>query len=238
MEYTTIFIAITLAIAFFSQGVAGFAAGLIAMPLLIMVLPVQTSVALMTSYFFVFSCIFVFLNRKLIDKQILKEIGIGIFVGLCMGTYGLKYGNPLILKKVLGVFILGYVIYYYSKKKKIALFNRLGWLFGWLSGLFGGLFATGGPPIVIYANNRYEQHKNIRANIIVSLGIADLLRFILQIQAGILTTDVLWLALKFSPIFVGAILLGNFCHHYINEQTFKNIIVILLGLSAINLLIS
>jgi len=142
MEYSTILIAITLSIAFFSQGVAGFAAGLIAMPLLITVLPVQTAVALMSTYFFVFSCIFVFLNRKLIDTQILKEIGIAILIGLCMGTYGLKYGNPLILKKILGIFLLLYVAYYFSKKKKIALIDKLGWFFVWLLNLCRNQFSS------------------------------------------------------------------------------------------------
>jgi len=232
-----IILVIGVGLGFYVQSVIGFAASLVALPIILNVLSIQESVALMSFFFFLFSISLIYKNWKAINKKVVLEMSIGIVVGLILGIFILKYGSPVVLKKALGIFMLLFVGYHYTKNKRIKLFNKLGILFGFAGGLFSGLFSTGGPMYVTYIFNKLNDSDVVRATIIGTLGITDIVRLPILMYSGILTYNILILSLYLLPFFLMAIFLGHKTYHKINENTFKNAVMILLALSGISLII-
>jgi len=222
---------------FYVQSVLGFAAALVALPIILNVLNIQESVALLSIFFLIFSILLISKSWKLIDKKTILEMSIGIIAGLLLGIYILKFGSPIILKKALGIFVILFVGYLFIKKKKIKFFKKLGLLFGFTGGTFSGLFSTGGPPFVFYIYNKLDKSNIIRATIIGTIGITDFLRFPLLIFSGVLTYDIFIKSLYVTPIFLLSLYVGHKTYLRINENIFKNLLMIFLILSGISLIV-
>ncbi|MBS3771872.1 MAG: sulfite exporter TauE/SafE family protein, partial [Bacteroidales bacterium] len=222
---------------FFVQTVAGLAGGLFALPIILQAFPMQDAVAYLSIFLCIFSILMVFKTWTQIDKTIVKELAAGIIAGLGMGVLLLKTGNPMVLKKILGVFILLFIGYHLISNKKIRLPGKLGILFGLAGGFFSGVFSAGGPTYVIYVYNKIHSASVFRATIIGILSITNILRIPMLIASEILTTDILIHSLYILPIFTIALFFGNRIYGKINEVLFKNILFILLAASGISLIV-
>ncbi len=239
METSQIIILIIgISLGFFGQTISGFAAALIALPFILMVLSIQEAIAFLSVFFFIFSIILIPKNWDLINKKTIVEIIIGTVAGLILGIIILKFTNPIILKKFLAIFILLFVAHSHLKKKKVKAFSKLGVLFGFIGGLFSGLFSSGGAVYVVYIYNKLSGAKTIRATIIGTLGVVNITRVPMLIYADILTFDIFLLSLKILPFFLLSLYLGHKAYHKINEEIFKTILMIFLVLSAISMLVN
>jgi len=230
-------IGIGIGLGFYVQTVAGFAAGLFAIPILISVLPMQEAIALMSIFLLIFSVILVYKNWKKIEQKTVIELSIGVIIGLSVGILILKTGNPIFLKRLLGVFTILFVAYNFISRNKLKIPGKFGVLFGLAGGIFSGMFSAGGPPYVMYIYNRIDSASIFRATIIGILAVTNTLRVPMLVVSDILTTDILLIALYMLPVFIIALLLGNKTYHKVNEGKFKLILMILLGISGISLLI-
>ncbi|MFP4449130.1 MAG: sulfite exporter TauE/SafE family protein [Bacteroidales bacterium] len=223
-------------IGFYVQTIAGFAASLFAVPVLLSVLSMQEAIALISVFLLIFSVILVYRNWHNIEQKTLLELSIGIFIGLSAGILILKTSNPLILKKMLGVFIFLFIAYNYFNKKKIRIPGKLGLLFGLAGGMFSGMFSAGGPTYVMYVYSKVDSANIFRATLIGILAVTNTLRIPMLIVSDILTMETLIMALYILPVFVIALLLGNKTYHKVNEEKFKHILMILLGISGLSLI--
>jgi len=232
-----IVIGVGIGLGFYIQTVAGFAAGLFAIPILISVLPMQEAIALMSVFLLIFSIILVYKNWNSIEKKTVLELSIGVVIGLSLGILILKTGNPVFLKRLLGGFTILFVLYHFLSQKKFKIPGKLGIFFGLAGGFFSGMFSAGGPTYVMYVYNRIDSASIFRATLIGILAITNTLRIPMLLVSDILTPDTLLIALYMLPVFIIALLLGNKTYHKINEGKFKTGLMILLGISGISLLI-
>ena len=230
-------IGIGIGLGFYVQTVAGFAAGLFAIPILISVLPMQEAIALMSIFLLIFSVILVYKNWKKIEQKTVLELSVGVIIGLGVGILILKTGNPIFLKRLLGAFTILFVAYNFISRNKLKIPGNLGVLFGLAGGIFSGMFSAGGPPYVMYIYNRIDSASIFRATIIGILAVTNTLRVPMLVVSDILTPDTLLIAMYMLPVFIIALLLGNKTYHKVNEGKFKTILMILLGISGISLLI-
>jgi len=230
-------IGIGIGLGFYVQTIAGFAAGLFAIPILISVVPMQEAIALMSIFLLIFSIILVYKNWKKIEQKTVLELSIGVIIGLSVGILILKTGNPIFLKRLLGVFTILFVAYNFLSRNKLKIPGKMGVLFGLAGGFFSGMFSAGGPTYVMYVYNRIDSASIFRATIIGILAVTNTLRIPMLVVSDILTPDTLLIALYMLPVFIIALLLGNKTYHKVNEGKFKTILMILLGISGISLLI-
>ena len=226
-------------IGIFVQTVVGFAAGLITMPILLTVFSIQEATAIMSVFLLIFSAIQLKKDWRDVNKKVIKELIFSIFIGMILGVYLLKHGNPIFLKKSFGVFILCYVMYSFYKKKKIKIINNLGSLFGFLGGFASGLFNSGGAFLMPYINNKLTKPKNIRATAIAAFAITNFMRVPLIIQNGILTYDIFRQTLVIFPFFLLALYSGRKFYNRVGDkrETFQNILLLLLFLSGLSLIL-
>jgi len=234
--FTFLILGLGVALGFFVQTVAGFAAAPVALPILLSVFSIQESVALLSVYFFLISVILVSKNYRLMDRRAVFELGVASIVGMVLGVVILKLGKPIILKRALGAFILFFVGFTYIQKTKIELFKKLGVLFGLTGGFFAGLFSTGGPLFVVYIYNKIKKSRNMRATIIGMTGLTGFLRVPALMMSGMFTYNTVLTAVYALPFFVVSVYLGKNTYKRIDEKTFQNMLRLILTLSGISLI--
>lgn len=229
-------IGISIFVGFLVQSVLGFAATIVTAPMLTGFFGIKYAISFMSIFLLLFSIVMVYVNRKFINRRAVFELSIGSFFGVILGVYILQYGDPLILNKLLGFFILFYVIYHMASKKKIKKISGFGWVFGFFGGIFSGLFSSGGPFIVTYLHNRLDNQNVIRGSVIGVLAISNVLRFILLLHGGLITSSMIPQALFSLPFFIAALVLGQFLYKKINAKLFERLIMIFLVLTSLSLI--
>lgn len=236
MDMMLLLLIIGIFVGFFIQTIIGFAGALIALPFLLLVMPLPSAIAYLSIFYFVSTPYYVFKEWENIDKGLLKNLAISSLVGVIAGIVLLIYAKPILLKKALGVFIILFVLNSLRPKKELKLGSKMKYTFGFLGGFFSGVFSTGGPLYVMVVKNVTPNVKVFRATMFGVLGIVTLVRIPVLAIGGILTLGQFYNSLIVLPFFILAIFLGKKVYLKLNEVILKNIILVLLALSGVILL--
>lgn len=218
---------------FFIQTIIGFAGALIALPFLLLVMPLPSAIAYLSIFYFISTPYYVYKEWGNIDKELLKKLAISSLVGVIAGIVLLIYAKPLLLKKALGVFIILFVLNSLRPKTERKIGSKTKYTFGFLGGFFSGVFSTGGPLYVMVVKNGTPNVRIFRATMFGVLGLVTLVRIPALAIGGILTLGQLYNSLYVLPFFILAIFLGKKVYLKLNEQLLKNIILGLLFISGL-----
>ena len=236
MDMMLLLLVIGIFVGFFIQTIIGFAGALIALPFLLVVMPLPSAIAYLSIFYFISTPYYVFKERKNIDKQLLLRLTVSSIIGVIGGIVLLIYTRPVILKKALGVFIILFVINSLRSKREFQMGAKLEYFFGFLGGFFSGVFSTGGPLYVMIVKNATPDVKTFRATMFGVLGLVTLIRVPTLAIGGILTINQVYNSLFVLPFFILAIFLGKIVYKKLNENILRNIILGLLLLSGIILI--
>lgn len=238
METTTLIVVIIgIFCGFFVQTVIGFAGALVAIPILLLVIGLTDAISYVTLFYGFASIYLVAKEWKDINKKIVISIIISSVIGVVAGTWVLTFGDPQFLKKVLGVFILAYVVYTYFDKKDSRDLSKLKFFFGFLGGFCSAVFSIGGPMYVIIVKNITPNIKIFRATMFGILGLVTFIRIPALAYTGLLNETHLYYALYIFPFFILSIILGKKMYSVLKEETLKKGLLILLLLSGFILLL-
>lgn len=136
----------------FVNGVAGFGAAMIAMPLLAPFLDLSIAVPSCTLIVLCLNFQVGWTFRRYIEWCYLKGIVYGAIPGVIMSVFVLEYIPENQLKAGMGLFVTCYALWnLYADSGKTRVINRLwGYLAGILSSALGMAFGFNGPPLAIY----------------------------------------------------------------------------------------
>lgn len=221
---------------FFIQTIIGFAGALIALPFLLMAMPLPSAIAYISIFYFISSPYYVFKEWENIDMQLLKKLAISSLIGVVAGIILLIYAKPILLKKALGVFIILFVLNSLRPKKERQIGTKMKYTFGFLGGFFSGVFSTGGPLYVMVVKNATPDVRTFRATMFGVLGLVTFVRLPALALGGILTLAQFYNSLIVLPFFILAIFLGKKVYLKLNEVLLKKIILGLLCISGILLI--
>lgn len=228
--------AAVLFLAYMVRGIAGFGSGLIAVPLLAFVFPVQIVVPVVVLLDYVGSASQGLRNRKLIAwREQLPLIPFAL-IGVALGLTLLKSLSPGTLTLSLGGFVILYAVYQLLPLPEL----RGSRVFALPCGLFGGgigtLFGTGGPFYVIYFGLRALDKSTFRATFAVNFLIDGAIRLAAFVSFGFFQRDVLLACLAALPVVGTALFLGGRVHSSISRKGYERIISALLLGSGVVLL--
>lgn len=152
MNEHTLLAAIIISLAFFGESMFGFGGGLIAVPLLSILLGIKEAITLALIFQFCMGLLIWKIYKNIIWAIVLP-MGSGVIAGTIVGTLALSYINPDALRLILAFSILAFLIKDWFFKGVI-IANRpsifVGNLLGLISGLLSGLIGAGGPPVTMY----------------------------------------------------------------------------------------
>lgn len=227
-----------LAVAYFVRGIAGFGSGLIAVPTLALMLPLQTVVPLVVLLDYVASAGQGAANRQDIRwREILPLIPFSL-VGVLVALFALTRSDAQLLIHGLGVFVIAFAIYTlsgYTPKQE----HSRGWavVAGTSGGMIGTLFGTGGPFYVTYFKTRGLDKAAFRATFATIFLLDGAGRLVGYVGSGLFTLKFLTLAAAALPIMVVFLYLGGHIHTRLSQQAFQRAISVLLIASGLMLLL-
>jgi len=159
------------------QGLSGFGSGLVAAPLLALILPLETAVPLMT----LLSPLISFQNllhlRQTLRFDRVAVLLVGYVIGTPLGLFLLTRASPTLMLGSLGVFLTGYALLSLAGRQP-----RATWLREWrlglgvVSGALGSAFSTSGPPVILHVASHPEwEPDQQKATLALFLGISNLI---------------------------------------------------------------
>lgn len=148
-------------------GVIGFAANVLALPVLSLFLPLKTAVAVLILIVAVQVVIQAIIYRRNIRWREVGQIVVWTIIGMPIGFVALNYLPELFMKAMLGLFVAGTAlkgIIDDACGKKSETFRERPYhkLLLFFSGLLTGSFGCGGPLMVVYCRNRYRDKETFR----------------------------------------------------------------------------
>lgn len=230
--------AAVLAVAYFVRGVAGFGSGLIAVPTLALMLPLQTVVPLVVLLDYVASASQGAANRQDIRwREIIPLIPFSV-IGVVVALFVMTRSDGELLIRGLGVFVIVFAIYTlsgYAPKQE----HSRGWaiLAGTSGGMIGTLFGTGGPFYATYFKARGLDKAAFRATFAAIFLLDGAGRLAGYVGSGLFTLQFLVVAAAALPVMAVFLYLGGYAHTRLSQQAFQRAISVLLIVSGIMLLL-
>ena len=148
------------------QAAVGFGSALVAMPLLVLVMDIQTATPLVGIVVLSISALILIWNWRSVVVGDAWRLILASVLGIPFGLMLLKWAPEAIVKGILGAVLIGFGLYRLITPKLPDL-KGSGWLWfsGLISGVLGGAYNTNGPPIVIYATLRRWSPERFRATL-------------------------------------------------------------------------
>ena len=220
------------------RGVTGFGSGLIAIPLLVLILPISIVIPMMVLLDFVASVSHSIKHREVAEWKIIYPLLPFTVIGVLIALFIFKTVDTNLLVKSLGVFILLFALYSLISPKPHKQGSKL-WVApaGMFGGLVGTLFGTGGPFYVIYLQLRQLDKATFRATVASIFMIDGGIRVGGFALSGFFNHQTLLLTALGLPIMGLAMYLGGHIHTSISQTTFHRAIGILLLGSGVALLL-
>jgi len=228
-------------LAFVVRGMSGFGAGMIAVPLLAFVIPLQLAVPLCSLLVFVLFVILVIRDRREIVWSELRLLLPPTIIGALAGLWLFASLDNRMLVLMLGSFLVCYACYMLAVSALGLPQLRCSQRWAMLVGFFGSFFDTlfgggGGTLVVIYINARGIGRAGFRATV-AALWFAEMIaRIGGYAWAGFYDAKTLLLFVVLLPLMWAGTVVGERLGNRVNGETFSKILAVMLLASGISLL--
>lgn len=222
----------------FLQGLTGFGAALIAMPLLCLFIDVKTAVPLCVLNSITITTNLITKLNSYIDYKKVLPLCLSAIPGIYVGTALLREINSNILSISLGISLIACSIFNLTinpRPRPLPIFWA--YIAGFLSGTIGSAFSTGGPPTIIYTTLNNWPKNQIKATLTAFFIFNSLVTATVHALTGLITTSVLHLFAASCPsVLIGAAC-GSFLYNRVPRKTYVRIVFCFLVLTGVTLLI-
>ncbi|MDO5673524.1 MAG: sulfite exporter TauE/SafE family protein [bacterium] len=211
------------------QGLTGFGSGLVAIPLLTLMIDIKLAVGLCILHNMIITSSMAYDLRRHFEWSKILPLLIGSIPGVLLGAYWFKHVNPNWLEIFLAVLLIGYSIFnLLFRPKPLYLSSVWGYIAGFFTGAISSVISAGGPPSIIYATLtgwKKEEMKATLTGFFLYYGFFTVVVFYLGGNFGPGT----WLLFAITApfVFLGT-LLGSRFGKRINQQTYLRMVYILL----------
>lgn len=237
-----VFCALVLVLAFAVRGTAGFGGNAIAVPLLTLMLPIQSVVAVIT-VLTVVSSLGHWLKdwRRIVWAEILRAAPFTL-IGVVTGLYLFQKLDAHTLTRVFGVFVMAYAVYAIATAGRITSPPRrflwpLAVVLCTLAGLVGTLFGgAAGPIYVVYLSTLRLGKDSFRVTITTILMTQAAMRVTGYFSIGFYHADTLLMLAAALPLMLVGARLGGLIAGRVNQLMFNRIVGAVLLCSGVALL--
>lgn len=217
------------------QAATGFGFSVMATPFLLLVYPAHAAVQINIILSLLISLIMVPRVGGDIDRPLLLRLVKGAVFGAPVGLAVFVFLDAGWLKLVAGIFILSLtaLLVLQATVKQSAVRDGVA---GGLSGVLTASLGMPGPPLLLYFAGTGMDRSILRATTLAFFLFAYSASLVLQIVVGAATADIWLKALALSPVAVAGVMLGQLLFRWINQQAFRVITYLILGITGVHLL--
>lgn len=227
-----------LAAAYLIRGITGFGSGLVAIPLLALILPLPVVVPVIALLDFLASITHGISSRRIVQWREIATLLPFSLLGILLSIYIFKTVDPDALRQALAIFVIAYALYSLradTTPRKVSWLWAIPW--GGLGGIVNSLFGTGGPFYVIYLKLRSLGMAELRATIAMILLLDGIGRLAGYSAAGFFNSTALTLVAAGIPLGGLALYVGGTIHTNLDTKVFQTAINVLLLTSGLALLV-
>ena len=224
--------------AYFIRGITGFGSGLLSVPLLALIIPLQTVVPLILVLDLSASLLMTRKARADVEWQEIIPLLPTSLIGIVIGVSLLVSLPREPLLTGLALFVILFGLRYLLNIHGDRLVSKI-WSIptGLIGGLIGALFGTGGPPYVVYLAHRISEKSQLRATFSGLFMLDGSIRVITFIIMGLLGISLLPLIILSAPVMMLALYLGSRIHVGISNRQMLMLVGTLLLISGGSLLV-
>jgi hypothetical protein len=166
MDSTTLLVITIVFVGTLIRSSLGFGEALIAVPLLALVMPVQTAAPVAVLVSITIAVFILFQDWRKVHARSAGWLVLSTLFGIPLGLALLRTASEATVKAILGLVIVAFSVYALFNRHRHTLENdRLAWLFGFVAGILGGAYGMNGPPLAIYGSLRRWQPEFFRATL-------------------------------------------------------------------------
>lgn len=166
---TTLLIFMALLILFIAaliRSTFGFGDALIAMPLLTLLIGIQTATPVVAFMSTTIATTIVWGSWRDVDLKAAWRLIVSSLLGIPFGLLLLTHAPEQLVKGILGILLILFGLYNLIQSRLLTLpQQRWAYLFGFIAGVLGGAYNTNGPPVVIYGTLRQWLPGRFRATL-------------------------------------------------------------------------
>ncbi len=214
----------------FTQGLSGFGSLLLALPLLTLFMDIKTVIPLLALHALAITALLLIQLWKHLEWGKISPLLFGSIPGIFLGVFLLKTLDTRIIQFILGLILVAYPLV--SMKQRLIKPMKAWWayVFGFFAGCLGGTLSASGPPVIIYTAIQPWGKDTIKATLQGFFIASGVLVVFVQAAHGLMTSSVLNLFLISLPSLLIGTYAGSFFYGKISDQTYRKIMLILLGL--------
>lgn len=240
-EFQLACIAAIIFLAFVVRGMSGFGAGMIAVPLLAFVIPLQLAVPLCSLLVFVLFVILIIRDRREVVWPELKLLVPPTIVGALVGLWLFASLDNRMLVLMLGSFLVCYSCYMLAVSMlglpQLRCSQRWALPVGFLGSFFDTLFGGGGGTlVVIYINARGIARAGFRATVAALWFVEMIARIGGYAWSGFYDATTLLLFALLLPLMWAGTVVGERLGNRVSSEVFARFLAVMLLASGISLL--
>lgn len=227
-------------VAYALRGATGFGAGVVAIPLLALALPLNVVIPVVTTLGIVASLGQSIQEARYVDWRALRGLALPSALGLGIGLWLFAALDQALLLRVFAAFIIAYGLWSFLPRAPAAapppraLAAAVGGAGGLVATLFGGM---AGPFYAIYLRALDLDKRRFRASISSVLLCLGLVRAAGYGGLGFYDRRALAALLLFAPVMVLAMVAGDRWHARLEQEKFERMVAALLVASGVALLL-
>lgn len=216
----------------------GFGNAMIAMPLLSLVVSVETAAPLVALVSTIIAAVSIAQDWQDIHFPSAGRLVAASLAGTPLGLVFLRYADERLLKVTLAAVIIGFSVFALSRARLPVLKgDRSAWGFGLCAGVLGGAYNINAPPLVIYGTLRQWSADQFRATLQSYFLPVSLFTLCAQGLAGLWTRPVLHYSAASLPAVLAAIYVGRRASRFFPDRTFLRAVHLLVLATGLLLLV-
>lgn len=220
-----------------SKGGFGGGLGLIAVPLISLVIAPQIAAAIMLPILCLMDLVGLYRFRHSLIWHTLKHLLPASVIGIALGAMSFRYLNDDQIRLMIGTIALLFVIYHLIRRQTEARPPSAvrGGIWGLIAGFTSFGVHAGGPPLNIYLLPLKLDKTTYTATTIVFFAAINYIKLIPYSMLGQFTLETLTAALILAPLAPIGVLAGGWLHHKISDLWFYRICYGFLALAGVKL---
>lgn len=229
-------------IAGISKGGFGAGVGLLAVPMMALVLPPVQAAAIMLPILCLMDVVGIWAYWKKWEGPVLLRLARAAGVGIAVGALTFHLLAPWSIRLLIGIIALGFAANYWVRRlaRNQAPHRRpgaaAGWFWGAVSGFTSFTAHAGGPPVNVYLLPLGLPKTRYQATTVAFFLLVNYVKLVPYTALGLFTAETLATAATLFPVAVAGILAGVWLHNRVPTGLFYTACYLFLALSGIKLI--
>ncbi len=206
------------------QGITGFGSGLVAVPLLSLLLPLTVITPLLSVINLTLAIYLSWVLRRYISIKKWQPLLIAGVVGTLLGNYALAYYDLELLQKAMAIAVILVAAIFWSGLQFHTRATPFQQRFtGWLAGFGNGALTLGGPPVVLFLTSHRLDRLAFRATLALFFLVLALTNVTSFAVRGIYQFELLPLLLTLLSGALSGAWLGHYLSPKLSERFFRRL---------------